>query len=52
LQAGKQADIVLVKGDPSENINDIENVAIVFKDGLGYDSASILQSVNGQVGIR
>jgi cytosine/adenosine deaminase-related metal-dependent hydrolase len=38
LEVGKQADIILVKGDPSVNIRDIENVEIVFKDGVGYDS--------------
>jgi len=49
---GKQADIVVVKGDPSVNIRDIENVEIVFKDGVGYDSKKLIESVKGQVGIR
>ncbi len=52
LAAGKHADLVLVKGDPAIRIEDIENVQIVFKDGLGYDSSKLLQSVKGQVGIR
>jgi len=52
LSAGKQADIVLVKGDPSTNIKDIENVEIVFKDGTGYDSQKLIDSVKGQVGTR
>jgi Amidohydrolase family len=52
LAAGKQADMVLVKGDPSKNIADIENVVTVFKDGIGYDSAKLIQAVRGQVGIR
>jgi imidazolonepropionase-like amidohydrolase len=52
LAAGKQADIVLVKGDPSSNIQDIENVEVVFKDGVGYDSQKLIDSVKGQVGIR
>lgn len=33
LQAGKQADLVVVKGDPTQRIADIENVVPVFKDG-------------------
>ena len=37
---GKQADLVVIKGDPSKKIEDIENVETVFKDGIGYDSAS------------
>jgi imidazolonepropionase-like amidohydrolase len=52
LAQGKQADIVLVKGDPSKNINDIENVELVFKDGVGFDSANLIESVQGLVGIR
>lgn len=52
LAAGKQADIVLVKGDPSSKIQDIENVELVFKDGVGYDSKKLIDSVKGQVGTR
>jgi imidazolonepropionase-like amidohydrolase len=52
LAVGKQADIVLVKGDPSTNIRDIENVDLVFKDGMGYDSRKLIESVKGLVGIR
>jgi imidazolonepropionase-like amidohydrolase len=52
LAAGKQADIVLVKGDPSKIINDIENVDLVFKDGIGFDSPKLIDSVRGLVGIR
>jgi imidazolonepropionase-like amidohydrolase len=52
LEAGKQADIVLVKGDPSTKISDIENVELVFKDGVGWDSKKLIDSVRGQVGIR
>jgi len=52
LAPGKQADLVVVKGDPSRKIEDIENVVTVFKDGLGYDSARLIESVRGHVGIR
>jgi imidazolonepropionase-like amidohydrolase len=49
---GKHADLVLIKGDPEKSITDIENVEIVFKDGVGYDSRKLIESVRGQVGIR
>jgi Amidohydrolase family len=49
---GKHADLVLVKGDPARNIADIEQVELVFKDGVGYDSRKLIESVRGQVGIR
>ena len=52
LAAGKDADFVLIKGDPSRKIDDIENVETVFKDGVGYDSSKLIESVRGQVGIR
>ncbi len=52
IAAGKQADLMVVKGNPAANINDIEQVEIVFKDGVGYDSEKLIQSVQGLVGIR
>ena len=52
LEVGKQADIMIVKGDPAKNIRDIENVELVFKDGIGYDSRKLIASVKGQVGIH
>jgi len=52
IAAGKQADLVVIKGDPSRKIEDIENVEIVFKDGIGYDSAKLIESVRGTVGSR
>lgn len=50
IAAGKNADLVIVKGDPSKQISDVENVDIVFKDGLGYDSQKLLESVRGRYG--
>jgi hypothetical protein len=52
LSAGKQADIVVIKGDPSQKIEDIENVELVFKDGIGYDSERLVRSVHGAVGMH
>jgi imidazolonepropionase-like amidohydrolase len=50
IAAGKNADVVVVKGDPSKQIADVENVEIVFKDGVGYDSHKLLESVRGRYG--
>ena len=52
IAVGKQADLMVVKGNPAANISDIEKVEIVFKDGVGYDSEKLIQSVRGLVGIR
>src|ERR1700685_768055 len=50
VEAGKNADLVVIKGDPSQRIADIENTEIVFKDGIGYDSDKLLRSVAGRYG--
>jgi imidazolonepropionase-like amidohydrolase len=52
IASGRQADLVVIRGDPSTRIADIENVELVFKDGIGYDSAKLIQSVRGLVGLR
>ena len=52
LKVGKQADIIVVNGDPSKQISDIEKVEIVFKDGKGYDPKKLLDSVQGLVGLK
>lgn len=43
---------MVIHGDPSANIADIEKVETVFKDGIGYDSAKLINSVRGLVGLR
>ena len=52
IEPGKAADLVLVKGNPAANIRDIENVVIVFKDGVGYDPGRLVKAANGTVGLR
>lgn len=47
---GKNADLLVVKGDPASRIADIENVEIVFKDGAGYDAKKLLDSAKGHYG--
>jgi imidazolonepropionase-like amidohydrolase len=52
IAAGKQADLVVLHGDPSRNISDIEKVEWVFKDGIGYDSQKLIESARGAVGLH
>jgi imidazolonepropionase-like amidohydrolase len=49
---GKSADLVVIKGNPGTHIEDIENVELVFKDGMAYDPAKLIGSVQGMVGVR
>ena len=51
IAAGKQADLIVVQGDPSTTIADIRRVETVFKRGIGFDPAKLVDSVKGQVGI-
>ncbi|HUQ45107.1 MAG TPA: amidohydrolase family protein [Gemmatimonadaceae bacterium] len=52
IAVGKRADLVVVRGDPSVCIADVEQVETVFKDGVGYDSAKLFASVKGTVGLH
>lgn len=52
IEPGKQADLVVIKGDPTRRIADVENVETVFKDGFGYGPVKLNASVRGMVGIR
>jgi imidazolonepropionase-like amidohydrolase len=52
LKEGKQADLIVIRGKPDQQISDIENVEVVFKRGAGYDSAKLIGSVKGQVGMH
>jgi adenine deaminase len=52
LAPGLRADVVVVKGDPSKTIADIENVELVFKDGVAFDAAKLVDSAKGLVGLR
>ncbi|HEV3057526.1 MAG TPA: amidohydrolase family protein [Vicinamibacterales bacterium] len=51
IKVGKQADLVVLLGDPSRTIGDVRRVETVFKAGIGYDPQKLLESVKGQVGI-
>ncbi len=52
ITPGRAADLFVVKGDPSKNISDIENVEVVFKDGIGYDPQKLIDSARGSVGLH
>ena len=43
---------MVINGDPSQKITDIENVELVFKDGIAYDPCKLIDSVQGAVGLH
>ena len=51
IAAGKQADLVVVNGDPSKTIADIRNIETVFRMGIGFDPAKLIASVTGKAGL-
>jgi imidazolonepropionase-like amidohydrolase len=50
VEAGRQADLVLVRGNPAVRISDVRNIETVFKDGVGYDSEALIAASAGTVG--
>jgi imidazolonepropionase-like amidohydrolase len=51
VAVGKQADLVVINGDPSTTIADLRKVEIVFRNGVAYDPAKLIASVSGRVGL-
>jgi imidazolonepropionase-like amidohydrolase len=52
IAAGKQADLVVIDGNPAVHIADVRKVKLVFKDGIGYDPVKLLESVRGSVSLH
>ncbi len=52
IEKGKLADIILIDGDLKTNIKNIRNMEIVFKEGIGFDSKRLFESVKGKVGLN
>lgn len=51
LAVGKQADLVVIDGNPAATVADIRKVETVFKQGIGYDPAKLIASVTGKAGL-
>jgi imidazolonepropionase-like amidohydrolase len=50
VAVGKKADLVLIDGDPETHIAEVRNTEIVFKNGVGFDSKKLFESLHGSVG--
>jgi enamidase len=51
IESGKLADLVVIEGD-LEAAGNLHGTKIVFRHGTGWDSAKLVDSVRGVVGIR
>src|SRR5688572_26658745 len=52
VEKGKMADLVVLRGDLTTDPAIIRQTVTIFKDGVGYDSMKLLDSVKGRVGIN
>jgi imidazolonepropionase-like amidohydrolase len=52
IEVGKQADLVLIDGDPTQDIRAMRKTEIVFKQGVGFDSKKLFESARGKVGLH
>ncbi|GAB5380815.1 MAG: Xaa-Pro dipeptidase [Aliiglaciecola sp.] len=52
IEPGKRADLVLIEGDLSTNIESIRNMQTVFKQGIGYDSQKLIEKTKSVVGLH
>lgn len=52
VEVGKKADLVLINGDVEKDVHAVRNTEIVFKNGIGFDSKKIFDSVKGMVGLH
>jgi len=50
--AGKRADLLLVDGNPTENISDIRRCRLVVKNGVLYDSSRVYAAVGIQPAVN
>jgi hypothetical protein len=52
IAPGRQADLVAIDGNPAARIADIRKIKLVFKDGVAYDPAKLLDSIKGSAGLH
>jgi hypothetical protein len=50
IDRGRQADLVIVRGNPASRIADVRNVEMVVKEGVGYDPAMLVNAAAGSIG--
>ncbi len=50
VESGKLADLVIVSGNPLDDIKAAREVKFIVKDGVVYDPESLLRSAEGKIG--
>jgi imidazolonepropionase-like amidohydrolase len=52
VEQGKRADLVVLDGNPLENVAAMERMPLVFKAGKGYSTDVIFSALKGSVGLN
>ena len=52
IEVGKIADLAVIGADLAADPANIKKVVTVFKNGIGFDSAKLIASIAGYVGVR
>ena len=52
IEVGKIADLAVIEADLAADPANIKKVVTVFKNGVGFDSAKLIASITGYVGVR
>ncbi|WP_136479843.1 amidohydrolase family protein [Cognatitamlana onchidii] len=52
VEKGKIADLILISGNLEDHIKNIRNMELVFKEGIGFNSKLMFESVKGKVGLN
>ena len=50
IAEGKKADLILIDGDLEKGMHNIREIEVIFKEGVGYSSKKLFNSVKGVVG--
>lgn len=52
IATGKQADLLVIKGDLTSDPTAIKQITTVFREGAGYDPERLLKTIRGLIGVR
>ncbi len=50
IEVGKLADLVVVNGNPLDDIKAVRDIRFVIRDGVVHDPKALLQSAEGKIG--
>jgi hypothetical protein len=50
IATGRQADLVVVQGNPSQRISDVRKVELVFRNGMAYEPEKLIAAAAGTLG--